>query len=102
MFAVVTICGKQFSVAKGDMVTVPKVPGNQGDTLVFDQVSMVSEKGRTSIGTPTVNGAKVHAKIVEQFRGGKIEVRRFKAKVRERKARGFRPHLTKLAIVSIG
>jgi large subunit ribosomal protein L21 len=102
MFAVVTIAGKQYNVAQGDVFVVDKIEGTVGETVKFDHVLLTSEKGVTNVGTPVVAGATVKAKIVAQEKGEKLEVRRYKSKVRHRRQIGFRPMLTRLEIVSIG
>lgn len=100
MFAVVTIGGKQFKVSPGDTILVSRMGQKVGETVVFDPL-LLSDGSRTTIGTPTVSGSKVKAKVVAHERGTKLEIRRFKSKVRERKKIGFRPDLTKLTIVSV-
>jgi large subunit ribosomal protein L21 len=56
--------GRQFTVKPGDILIVNQYPGkNEGDTLTFDQVLLVGERATAKIGTPTVAGAKVTAKI---------------------------------------
>lgn len=102
MFAIVAIAGKQYTVAPGDVVDVDRIEGSVGDTLTFDQVYLVNDKNKTSVGMPLVKSTSVKAKIVEQLKGDKVSVRRFKSKVRYRKAIGFRPQYTKLEIVAIG
>jgi large subunit ribosomal protein L21 len=102
MFAVVTISGKQYNVALGDVVVVDKIEGTVGDTVKFDHVLLTSNKGVISVGTPVVSGAVVKAKIVAQEKGEKLEVRRYKSKVRHRRKIGFRPLLTRLEILSVG
>jgi large subunit ribosomal protein L21 len=102
MFAVVTISGKQYNVAKGDVLLVDKLEGEAGDTLNFDHVLLTSDKGVTNIGTPVVSGSVVKAKIVAQEKGEKIEIRRYKQKVRHRRKIGFRPLYTKLEIIAVG
>ncbi|MBI3577708.1 50S ribosomal protein L21 [Candidatus Gottesmanbacteria bacterium] len=101
MFAVVEISGKQYKVSQGDTVVVAKVAGAVGDMLTFDSVKLVSDEKSTKLGKPTVKGAKVTAKVVSQGKGEKLDVRRFKAKVRERRHIGFRPQVTTLEIVTI-
>lgn len=101
MFCVVSISGKQYTVSAGDVIEVARLEGKVGDTMTFDHVLLVADGKKTKIGTPTVKGAKVTAKITAQGKGKKVDVRRFKSKVRYRKARGFRPHLTTLEIVSV-
>lgn len=101
MYAVVTIQGKQYRVAVGDTLSVERMSGDVGSSVSFDRVLLVSGDKSTKIGTPTVKGALVKAKILSQEKGEKLEVRRFKSKVRYRKHIGFRPSLTKLEIISI-
>ncbi|SRR4030042_6719425 len=102
MFAVVAIAGKQYRVAPHEIIDVSSLEGNVGTSLTFDRVLLVSDGKKTVIGTPIVRGASVKAKIVAQAKGEKLNVRRYKQKVRYRKSRGFRPHVTKLEILSIG
>lgn len=102
MFAVVVISGKQYRVSKGDVISVDRLEGEAGDAVSFDRVLLTHDDHETAVGTPVVSGAKVKAKIVAQEKGDKVEVRRYKSKVRYRKATGFRPQYTKIEIVSIG
>lgn len=102
MFAVVEIAGKQYRVKVGDVIDVSYIEGKEGSSLTFDRVLLISDDKKTTIGAPTVKGIVVKAKIVAQEKGEKINVRRFKQKVRYRKSTGFRPLVTKLEIVSIG
>lgn len=101
MFAIVEIQGKQYKVAKGDVISVERIGGSAGDSVSFDRVLLISDEKTSKIGTPAIKGAAVKAKIVSQDKGEKLEIRRFKHKVRYRKHVGFRPQLTKLEIVSI-
>jgi len=102
MFAIVDIAGKQYRVSGGDVIDASYIEGKAGTNLTFDRVLLVSDGKKMKIGTPTVRGVAVTAKIVSQEKGEKINVRRFKQKVRYRKSTGFRPLVTKLEIVSIG
>lgn len=102
MFAVVEIAGKQFRVEVKDSIDASYIEGKEGSTLTFDRVLLVSDGKKTQIGTPTVKGVAVKAKIVAQAKGEKLNVRRYKQKVRYRKSTGFRPLITKLEILSIG
>lgn len=102
MLAVVTISGKQYIVSKGDVIEVDRVNGKKGETLTFDSVLLiVDDKEKVKVGKPFVKGALVKATLVEEKKGAKIQVRRFKSKVRYRKTTGFRPLLTKLEITAI-
>lgn len=102
MFAIVEIQGKQYRVKVGDVIEVALMTGAVGDTVSFDRVLLTNEDKKTVIGTPVVSGATVKAKVLEQKKGEKIDIRRFKHKVRYRKQRGFRSLLSKIEIVSIG
>lgn len=101
MFAIVEIQGKQHHVTVGEVISVERMDGKAGSTVSFDRVFLISDGKSTKIGTPTVKSAVVKAKILSHDKGEKLEVRRFKSKVRYRKHVGFRPQLTKLEIVSI-
>ncbi len=102
MFAVVEIAGKQYRVSEKDVIDVSYIEEKEGTTLTFDRVLLVSDGKKNKIGTPTVKGTTVKAKIVAQAKGEKLNVRRYKQKVRYRKSTGFRPLVTKLEILSIG
>jgi large subunit ribosomal protein L21 len=102
MFAVVLIAGKQYKVRVGETLTVDSVGGKAGETLTFDHVLLTNDKGKTVIGTPYITGLKVKAKIVAQEQGEKVEVRRYKSKVRYRRHTGFRADLTRITIEHIG
>ena len=102
MFAIVTISGKQYNVKKGDVITVDKIEGEAGSTVTLDHVLLTTDGAKTVVGTPVVKGAKVEAKVVAQEKGEKIDILRYKQKVRHRRHIGFRAHQTKLEIVSVG
>ena len=102
MFAIVEIAGKQYRVQVGDVIDASYIEGKEGDSLTFDRVMLVSDDKKTDVGTPTVKSVVVKAKIKAQAKGEKLNVRRYKQKVRYRKSTGFRPLITKLEIVSIG
>lgn len=102
MFAVVRIGSSQYKVSVGDVIDVARMPGDVGETItVSDVLLLYDDGGKTKVGKPTVKGASVEAKIEAQYKGEKIDVRRFKSKVRERKHIGFRAQLTKLLITTI-
>ena len=102
MFAIVTISGKQYKVSEGDVVEVDRLAGEVGDVVEFDHVLLTNEKDKTAVGTPTVKGVSVKAKILAQEKGEKLDIRRYKSKVRHRRKIGFRPFLSKLEVVSVG
>jgi large subunit ribosomal protein L21 len=100
-YAVIATGGKQYRVAVGDVITVEKLDAEPGSTVTIDQVLMVGGNGEATVGTPTVDGASVTAEVVDNFRGEKIVVFKYKPKKRYRRRTGHRQSLTKLAITSI-
>ncbi len=101
--AVIKTGGKQYIVAKGDVVTIEKLPGDLkvGDAVTFSEVLFVDNGSDTTIGAPTIKGAKVEAKVVESGRARKVEVVKYKPKSRYFKRRGHRQPFTKVKIESI-
>ena len=100
-FAVIKASGKQYRVTPGLVLEIDKIEGESGKSLSFDEVLLAVDEESVQVGTPTVNGAIVTAKIVEQTMGDKVRVAKFKAKARFRRSTGFRAKLTKIEIVSI-
>lgn len=101
MFAVIKTGGKQYKVQKDDKILVEKLEGNDGDKVVLDQVLMVSDGKKATLGEPLVKGAKVEAQIVEQTRGPKIIVFKKKRRQNYRRKKGHRQDLTQIQITNI-
>ena len=102
MYAIVDIAGKQFKVAKDQYIYAPKLEGEAGSAVNFDQVLLVDNGGKVEVGAPTVKGAKVSGKILEHVKGNKVIV--FKKKRRKGYAvkNGHRQQFTKVLIETIG
>lgn len=100
-YAVVKTGGKQYRVSEGDIIEVDMLPEQKAKTLYFDQVLLVSSEGSVKIGKPFLSGEKVSASLIENLRGEKIRVSKFKSKVRYRKVSGFRSSLSKVKIEKI-
>ena len=101
MYAIVKTGGHQYKVAVGDQLNVEKLPVEAGQTVELSEVLMVSDDDRVTVGTPFVAGATVKATVVNQHRGDKIVVFKYKAKKRYRRKMGHRQDLTRLAIDAI-
>lgn len=82
-------------------MVVDRLKRNVGDTVVLQDV-LLAGNGKTLVGAPTLPNISVKAKILSHEKGEKVEVRRFKSKVRYRRHIGFRPLRTKLEILSVG
>lgn len=101
MFAVIETGGKQFRVEQGDKLKVEKLPNNEGETIVFDQVLLIADDKNVEIGKPTLNKT-VTAKVLSHGRGDKIIVFKFHSKKRYQKKQGHRQDYTEIEIVKIG
>lgn len=101
MYAVVRTGGKQYMVAEQAFFKVEKLAGEVGETIVFDDVLLVSKDGEVKVGRPTVDGARVTGTIVEQDREKKIIVFKMKRRKGFRKKQGHRQHYTGVKVTSI-
>ena len=99
MFAVIKTGGKQYKVAEGDTLRVEKLESKDGK-VVFDEVLLVVN-GEVKVGQPTVSGAKVSAKIIEEGKGDKKIVFKYKSKTRQHKKKGHRQPYSKIEITKI-
>ena len=102
MYAIIQTGGHQYRVTVGDQLDVEKLPVEPGTEIMLDQVLLVSDDNdQVVVGTPIVLGARVRATVVDQFRGEKIIVFKYKPKKRYRRKMGHRQDLTRLAIQEI-
>ena len=97
MKAIFVTGGKQYMVEEGQELYVEKLPQEVDAEVVFDEVLYVDGK----VGTPTVKGAKVVAKVLKQGKGKKILVFKYKPKKKYRRTQGHRQPYTKILIKSI-
>lgn len=103
MLAVIEIGGNQFIVRKGDVIDVKKQDLEVKSTINVEALLISDEDGKdTKVGTPKVEGSKVELKVLEQFKWEKVRVFKMKSKKRYMKNNGFRPHVTKMEVLSIG
>jgi len=101
MYAVIRTGGKQYKVAKDDVILVEKLEADAGASIDLDDVLMIGDDDNTTVGTPTVEGASVAATVVEQGRGDKILVFKKKRRKNYRRTIGHRQDLTVLRITDI-
>jgi len=99
-YAVIKTGGKQYKVSKGDVLEVDKLEDKNKEILLSDILLIVDEQN-VKIGKPKLPNAKVKAEVLDNLRGEKIRVAKFKAKARYRKTSGFRASLTRLKIQDI-
>ncbi len=101
MFAVIKTGGKQYRVAKGDVIRVEKLDAKDGDKVKLEEVLMVGEAGKPTVGTPLVKGAAVTAEVVAQARAPKIIVFKKKRRQNYRRKKGHRQDVTILRVTDI-
>lgn len=101
MFAVVRTGGKQYRVEEGRSIRIDRVAGDPGDQIQVGEVLMMGSGGDVTVGSPTVEGARIFGTIFEQGRTRKIVVFRYKNKTRSRKKTGHRQHFTQVRIDDI-
>ena len=101
MYAVIKTGGKQYRVAKDDVLIVEKLEAEPGATVEFNEVLLVGEGESVKVGTPVLSGAKVTAELVEQTRGPKVIAFKKRRRKNSRRKRGHRQDLTKVRITGI-
>ncbi len=105
MYAIIRTGGKQYCVRKGDIITVERLKYEEGDKVIFDEVLVMgSGTGVADVkfGTPLVEGAKVYGELIENGKGDKITIFKYKAKKQYRKKQGHRQLFSKVEITGIG
>ncbi len=101
-YAIIRSGGKQFKVQAGDVVRFPSIADkNAGDTVEFGEVLATGGEGAVSVGTPLVSGAKVTGTVVNQGRGPKIIVFKFKRRKQYKRTKGHRQGFTAVKIDAI-
>lgn len=100
MYAVIRTGGKQYRVAEGQVLFIEKIDAEPGSTIEFDDVLMIGG-GETRIGRPRVEGARVRATVLDQIRGPKIVVFKFKRRKNYKRKKGHRQRQTVVRIQDI-
>jgi len=101
-YAIVESGGKQYVAREGQTLEVDRLPVEVGQPVTFERVLLVVDGGQARIGTPLVEGIKVHATVAEHPKGDKIVVFRYIPKERYRRKSGHRQQYTRVIVGSIG
>lgn len=101
MYAIVECGGRQYRAEEGHSFIVEKLPYEVGEKIELDRVLLISDKGEINVGQPAVDGALVKATVVEQFRGKKIFVWKYRPRKRYRRRQGHRQSYTRLLVDEI-
>jgi len=100
MFAVIRTGGKQYKVAKDDVISIEKLDGDAGAKITFGEVMMLGGDSPKH-GAPLISGASVTAEVVDQGKGEKVVAFKKRRRKNTHRKRGHRQHFTKVKIVSI-
>ena len=101
MYAVIKTGGKQYRVAEGDKLRVEGLTAEEGASIDFEDVLMVSHGDDVKVGAPVLEGAKVTATVNAHGRGKKIEIVKFRRRKHYRKRQGHRQNYTEVVVTGI-
>jgi large subunit ribosomal protein L21 len=101
MKAILEIGGKQLKVEKGKTFIVNRLEKESGKKVTFDNVLLIEDKGKTSIGNPILDKASVSVSIVDHLKGDKVIVFKKKRRKGYKVKNGHRQYLTKIKIENI-
>jgi large subunit ribosomal protein L21 len=101
MYAVVKTGGKQYRVAKDDVIRIEKLDGQAGDIVTLGDVLMLGDGADVKVGAPLIAGASVAGEIVEQMRDKKVVIFKKRRRQNYRRKKGHRQHLTVVRVTEI-
>jgi large subunit ribosomal protein L21 len=101
MYAIVEIAGQQFKVEKDQKVFVHRLATEEGKQVSFDNVLLLADGDKVTVGAPAINGAQVGAKVLKHLKGDKVIVFKKKRRKGYRVKNGHRQSLTEILIESI-
>lgn len=101
MYAVIRTGGKQYKVAKNDVIAVERLAGEAGDVIALDQVLLLGDGAAATIGSPLVGGACVAAEVLQQAQADKVLIFKKKRRHNYRRKKGHRQQVTVLRVTDI-
>jgi large subunit ribosomal protein L21 len=101
MYAIVEIAGQQFKVEKDQKLFVHRLESKEGSKVTFDNVFLLANGEKISVGAPAIDGAQVGAKVLKHFKGNKVIVFKKKRRKGYRVKNGHRQALTEILIENI-
>ena len=101
MYAVIATGGKQYRVTKGETLRVEKLAGEEGSSIKLDQVLMIGDGDKVSVGTPVLDKAIVTATIKSHGRGEKVVIVKFRRRKHSRTQMGHRQSYTEIEVTEI-
>ncbi|MES2906591.1 MAG: 50S ribosomal protein L21 [Pseudomonadota bacterium] len=101
MFAVIKAGGKQYKVKPDDVIMVNRLAANEGEIVTFEKVVLYNDGSKTQLGTPTLAGAVVAGRVIEQARGPKVIAFKKRRRKNSRRKRGHKQELSVVQITEI-
>lgn len=101
MYAVVETGGKQYKVAKNDVILIEKVKAKEGSEVKLNKVLLAKDGSAVLVGNPYLKGAHVICETLGQVRGDKVVAYKYKRRKSEKKKIGHRQYLTRLKVKEI-
>jgi large subunit ribosomal protein L21 len=101
MYAIISADGRQYKVEKGQTLDIDLRELEDGATLTFDRVLAIGGEGEFRLGQPVVQGASVTATVIEETKGPKLVVQKFRRRKNYKRRTGHRQHHTRIRIESI-
>jgi len=101
MYAVIKTGGKQYRVSPGDVLKVETLTAEVGASVNFEEVLMISDGDKLTVGSPLVASAKVAATVIAHGRAKKVEIIKFKRRKHHQKRTGHRQNFTQVQIQNI-
>ena len=101
MYAIIRTGGRQYRAEVGKVIDVERLPHEIDESFEIDDVLLIGDEDNTVIGQPTVDGARVKVTVVEQGRGKKIIVYKYRQRTNYRRKRGHRQYYTRLRVDEI-
>ena len=101
MYAIIVTGGKQYRVMQGETLKVEKIDLEEGKSFDIDNVLMIGDGDKVTVGSPGIAGAKVSVKIKSHGRLEKIRIVKFRRRKHHRKQMGHRQYFTEIEITGI-
>ncbi|MBF0406797.1 MAG: 50S ribosomal protein L21 [Candidatus Riflebacteria bacterium] len=101
MYAIIEVCGKQFSVEKGSKIRCEKMEREANDLFSVEKVLLLNDGQKVQIGQPYLSGVDVKARVVSHGRGAKLVGMKYKNKTNYRRKYGHRQDFTAIQIEEI-
>ena len=101
MYAIVEIAGQQFKVEQNAEIFVHRLEGEPGTKMQFDNVLLVDDNGKVTVGQPLVSGASISGQILSHVRGDKVVIFKKKRRKGFEKETGHRQDFSKILIEKI-